>query len=128
RPAVTLSADVDGMAQPRGIAWPIASAPGLRQSRRAMAPKPHHPLNVAGEPRAFFGRRSGKRLHRGQDALYREVLPRLAITLNEAPLDPRRLFPAAARIELEIGYGGGEHLARLAAGNHTTGFIGAEVF
>lgn len=93
-----------------------------------MAPKPHHPLNVAGEPRAFFGRRSGKRLHRGQDALYREVLPRLAITLNEAPLDPRRLFPGAAGIELEIGYGGGEHLARLAAGNRTTGFIGAEVF
>jgi tRNA (guanine-N7-)-methyltransferase len=90
--------------------------------------KPHHPLNVAGEPRAFFGRRSGKRLHKGQDALYRDVLPRLAIALPEATLDPRTLFPSAGRIELEIGYGGGEHLARIAGENPATGFIGCEVF
>jgi tRNA (guanine-N7-)-methyltransferase len=87
-----------------------------------------HPLNVSGEPRAFFGRRSGKRLHKGQDALYRDVLPRLAIALPEATLDPRTLFPSAGRIELEIGYGGGEHLARIAGENPATGFIGCEVF
>ena len=90
--------------------------------------KPHHPLNVAGEPRAFFGRRSGKRLHRGQDALYREVLPRLEIRLDETPLEPHALFPDADRFVLEIGYGGGEHLARLAGEQPATGFIGAEVF
>jgi tRNA (guanine-N7-)-methyltransferase len=90
--------------------------------------KPHHPLNLAGEPRAFFGRRSGKRLHRGQDALYREVLPRLEIRLDDAPLEPRALFPDADRFVLEIGYGGGEHLARLAREHPATGFIGAEVF
>jgi len=87
-----------------------------------------HPLNAAGEPRAFFGRRSGKRLHKGQDALYRDVLPALAIPAAGTPLDPRTLFPAAARIELEIGYGGGEHLARIAAEHPATGFIGCEVF
>jgi tRNA (guanine-N7-)-methyltransferase len=90
--------------------------------------KPHHPLNVAGEPRAFFGRRSGKRLHRGQDALYRDVLPRLEIALSDGALDPRALFPGAGRIVLEIGYGGGEHLARLAGEHPATGFIGCEVF
>ena len=93
-----------------------------------MIDKGHHPLNVAGEPRAFFGRRSGKRLHRGQDALYRDVLPTLEIPPGDSPLDPRDLFPGAARLVLEIGYGGGEHLARLAEAAPTTGFIGCEVF
>ena len=58
--------------------------------------KLHHPLNVAGEPRAFFGRRSGKRLHKGQDALFREVLPGLEITLGEGPLDPRAAVSGSA--------------------------------
>ncbi|SFZ84901.1 tRNA (guanine-N7-)-methyltransferase [Devosia enhydra] len=94
-----------------------------------MTEKRHHPLNEAGEPRAFFGRRSGKRLHKGQDELFREVLPGLSITLPEAaPLDPHTLLPEAARIILEIGYGGGEHLARKAAEAPDTGFIGCEVF
>lgn len=93
-----------------------------------MTSKPHHPLNVDGEPRAFFGRRSGKRLHRGQDALYREVLPQLELRLGEGPVEPPKLFPAAGRFALEIGYGGGEHLARQAAEHPGTGFIGCEVF
>lgn len=93
-----------------------------------MTDKPHHPLNVHGEPRAFFGRRSGKRLHKGQDALYRDVLPGLAIALPDGALDPSALFPLAARHELEIGYGGGENLSRIARDNPQTGFIGCEVF
>lgn len=93
-----------------------------------MSKPPDHPLNVHGEPRAFFGRRSGKRLHKGQDALYRDVLPSLSITLPEGTLDPAVLFPEAKNIVLEIGYGGGEHLTRLARDNPATGFIGCEVF
>jgi tRNA (guanine-N7-)-methyltransferase len=94
-----------------------------------MTDKPHsHPLTIAGEPRAFFGRRAGKRLHRGQDRLFQEMLPGLLIPLPETPLDPATLFPSATRIEMEIGYGGGEHLARVAAENPATGFIGCEVF
>jgi tRNA (guanine-N7-)-methyltransferase len=88
----------------------------------------NHPLNVAGEPRAFFGRRSGKRLHKGQDALYRDVLPGLTITLGEGQLDPGVLFPDAKKFVLEIGYGGGEHLVRQARENPETGYIGCEVF
>lgn len=93
-----------------------------------MSSKPHHPLNVDGEPRAFFGRRSGKRLHRGQEALYRDVLPRLEVALGDGPLAPASLFAGATRFVLEIGYGGGEHLSRLAAAEPRTGFIGCEVF
>jgi tRNA (guanine-N7-)-methyltransferase len=87
-----------------------------------------HPLTVSGEQRAFFGRRSGKRLHKGQDALYRDVLPGLSIALGEDRLDPSALFPHAQRHAIEIGYGGGEHLARQAGENPDTGFIGCEVF
>jgi len=90
--------------------------------------KPHHPLNVNGEQRAFFGRRAGKRLHKGQDRLFHEKLPALEIHLPEGELDPATLFPAATRRAIEIGYGGGEHLARQAAENPDTGFIGCEVF
>ena len=38
------------------------------------------------------------------------------------------LFSGKARRVIEIGYGGGEHLARQAAENPATGFVGCEVF
>ena len=44
-------------------------------------------------------------------------------------LDPDTLFGAARRsIWLEIGFGGGEHLAQQAERHPTAGFIGCEVF
>ncbi len=96
-----------------------------------MTTKSHHPLNAAGEQRAFFGRRSGKRLHGGQQALVEQLLPRLEIgfadeTARLAPVVPFAV--PGAPLQLEIGYGGGEHLARLALENPTINFIGAEVF
>jgi tRNA (guanine-N7-)-methyltransferase len=90
--------------------------------------KPELPKTVDGTPRAFFGRRSGKRLHKGQDQLFRDVLPSVEIELGEQPLDPDRLFPDSAGLVLEIGYGGGEHLARQARTHPRTGYIGCEVF
>jgi tRNA (guanine-N7-)-methyltransferase len=89
--------------------------------------KPDHPLNAAGEPRAFFGRRSGKRLHSGQNALYRDLLPTLEFKLDDS-FDPDAIFGNRPRRVIEIGYGGGEHLARLASENPGTGFVGCEVF
>jgi len=93
-----------------------------------MTDKPHHPLNIDGEPRAFFGRRSGKRLHKGQERLFNELLPQIEIAHPEATLDPATLFPDKQSLVIEIGYGGGEHLARQARENPATGFIGCEVF
>lgn len=88
------------------------------------------PLTVTGKPRAFFGRRSGKTLHARQQALVDEVLPHIEIVLPQSgPLDPRSLFaPSADDVIVEIGYGGGEHLARQALEHPRTGFIGCEVF
>lgn len=85
------------------------------------------PKTLSGEPRAFFGRRSGKKLHDGQKAQVAEVLPRFELRLD-GPLDPKSLFPEARRFVIEIGYGGGEHLARKAMEEPETGFVGCEVF
>lgn len=91
--------------------------------------KPDHqlPKTRAGEPRAFFGRRSGKKLHGGQQALFDATLPDLEIVLTGS-LDPSSLFPDASKLIVEIGYGGGEHLALEAASHPDTGYIGCEVF
>ena len=86
-----------------------------------------HPKTRSGEPRAFFGRRSGKTLHGGQNAQVAELLPQVEIVLPER-LDPKALFADAEKIVIEIGYGGGEHLARKAGEEPETGYIGCEVF
>ncbi|MCB1518274.1 MAG: tRNA (guanosine(46)-N7)-methyltransferase TrmB [Hyphomicrobiaceae bacterium] len=95
-----------------------------------MSKLPDEPLQP-NEHRAFFGRRAGKRLHKGQQELMQTLLPALEISAGDDPgaLAPRTPFadPRAPTI-LEIGYGGGEHLARLASENPGTNFVGAEAF
>jgi tRNA (guanine-N7-)-methyltransferase len=79
---------------------------------------------------AFFGRRKAKPLRKAQQALHEQLLPQLRLDLAKpAPADLGELFPhAPATVRLEIGFGGGEHLAHEAARFPDTGFIGAEVF
>jgi len=58
-------------------------------------------------------------------------LPSIEINLAEGPetFSPERLFDAQMdRIWLEIGFGGGEHLAWQAKNNPRTGIIGCEPF
>lgn len=113
----------------RLFADPPSSASGRgRKAASHVSGKPELPKTLDGTPRAFFGRRSGKRLHKGQDQLFRDVLPALRIELGEGAVDPKALFPGQSRFVLEIGYGGGEHLAREALRHPEAGFIGAEVF
>jgi tRNA (guanine-N7-)-methyltransferase len=59
-----------------------------------------------------------------------DVLPQLKITLSEKEaFDPFHLFEKRAHeVWLEIGFGGGEHLAQHAAQNPAIGFIGCEPF
>lgn len=77
----------------------------------------------------FYGRRKGKPLKATRAGLLDERLPELKIPAPEAPLDPRTLFPfPVTEVRMEIGFGGGEHLAQQALANPTVGFIGAEVF
>jgi tRNA (guanine-N7-)-methyltransferase len=57
-------------------------------------------------------------------------LPRLALDLGHpAPADPAVLFPHAVEaLQLEIGFGGGEHLIAQAEQHPRIGFIGVEPF
>jgi tRNA (guanine-N7-)-methyltransferase len=81
---------------------------------------------------AFFGRRKGKRLRAGQETRLAADLPRLLLPAGDAAITPeamRDLFPAAPRrFVLEIGFGGGEHLAHRASEARDAGFIGCEPF
>lgn len=62
--------------------------------------------------------------------LLEEVLPQLRITLEPGDgLDPFSLYAIRPRaIWLEVGFGGGEHLAAQAARHPEVGFIGVEPF
>jgi tRNA (guanine-N7-)-methyltransferase len=69
-------------------------------------------------------------LRLGQKTLVDELLPRLAIDVPASGhIDITALFGTPmSSIWLEIGFGGGEHLAQLAEQCPQTGFIGCEVF
>jgi tRNA (guanine-N7-)-methyltransferase len=85
----------------------------------------------AAPPQRLYGRRKGKPLRAGQEALLEALLPRLAIPLSAAAesLDPATLFtPRREAVWLEIGFGGGEHLAAQARAHRDIGFIGCEPF
>jgi tRNA (guanine-N7-)-methyltransferase len=79
----------------------------------------------------WHGRRQGRKLRAGRRRLVEELLPNLRLTLppGDGPFDARSLFsPVPAKLWLEIGFGGGEHLAGQAARHREIGFIGCEVF
>jgi len=77
-----------------------------------------------------YGRRRGRAPSARQKALWNDVLPRVAVPADAEGLRrPRELFsPAVEDVWLEIGFGGGEHLARQAKANPKVGFIGCEPF
>jgi len=77
----------------------------------------------------FFGRRKGKRLRGEQAERIETLLPRIRLDLTAERLEPAALFSAPVRdLWLEIGFGGGEHLADNAARHPDIGFIGCEPF
>ena len=78
---------------------------------------------------AFFGRRKGRRLRPQQAAHFDTLLPRLALALDLRAGTLESLFPSPVdEVRLEIGFGGGEHLARQAQMHPRVGFIGIEPF
>jgi tRNA (guanine-N7-)-methyltransferase len=91
---------------------------------------PSRPPGHDSRRRAFFGRRKGHALKPRQAALFDTLLPRVALDLTApAPSDLGSLFsPAVARVRLEIGFGGAEHLLAQAQAEARTGFIGADAF
>ena len=80
---------------------------------------------------AFYGRRKGKKLRAGQDDLVATLLPRLRLP-DGGPVDLAAAFGDGAhepqRTVLEIGFGGGEHLAAEARVDPRARFVGCEPF
>lgn len=85
-----------------------------------MPQPPHGPLRS-------FGRIRSRPIKPRQAGLLDTLLPRLALDLG-APLDLDALKPDATEVWLEIGFGGGEHLAAQAARRPEVLLLGAEPF
>ncbi|TIO76442.1 MAG: tRNA (guanosine(46)-N7)-methyltransferase TrmB [Mesorhizobium sp.] len=79
---------------------------------------------------AFFGRRHGKTIRPQQAAALESGLRAYRLDLTAGtPADLKTLFEAkVSALQLEIGFGGGEHLLHRATEAPSTGFIGVEPF
>lgn len=90
------------------------------------------PLPEPVQPRrllASYGRRRGRRLRPAKQALFDTLLPELTLTLPPGGrLDMGTVFPKYKHYWLEIGFGGGEHLAHQAVLHPEVGLIGCEPY
>ena len=83
-------------------------------------PVPHPPLRT-------FGRVKSRTIKPAQGALLDSLLPQIAVPLD-MPLSRDSLLAGRAELWLEIGFGGGEHLAGQAARRPDVTLVGAEPF
>jgi tRNA (guanine-N7-)-methyltransferase len=85
--------------------------------------------DIAARPLRSFGRIKSRAIKPRQAALFDTLLPGIALPDPKAgPIDPAALMPGATGAWLEIGFGGGEHLAAQAARHPTIVMIGCEPF
>lgn len=125
----------------------IAPVPAIATRMGDMSGE-NRPADEAGFIPKLYGRRQDKPLKPRQARLMETLLPRLAISLSDGQqtdsdptkIDLAALFaprdragdhsggPPARNFQLELGFGGGEHLAWQAERAPDTGFIGAEPF
>ena len=78
----------------------------------------------------FFGRRKGKAIGASRERLMQQLLPQIQLKLPKTgKISIKKVFPCNPQeVCLEVGFGGGEHLAELAKLYPEVGFIGAEPF
>jgi tRNA (guanine-N7-)-methyltransferase len=77
-------------------------------------------------PLRSYGRLTARPIKPRQAALMETLLPGLRVP--EGAVDPGTLMPGATEVWLEIGFGGGEHMAAQAAAHPDVLLIGAEPF
>ncbi len=76
----------------------------------------------------FFGRRKGRVIRKTKSTLLEKFLPSIKID-SDTVFDKDKMFgKPVEKINLEIGFGDGVHLAGQALNNPDIGFIGIEVF
>ncbi len=84
--------------------------------------KPHGPLRS-------YGRVKARQLKSRQAALVQDLMPGLSLPdPSLGPIDPSALMPDASAVWLEIGFGGGEHMAAQAGAHPDVLILGAEPF
>ncbi len=95
---------------------------------RVTAPPPHQ-NGEEFKGRTLYGRRRGKKLRAGQEALLDTLLPKLLLSVPPEPqkLDLGALF-GARDVWLEVGFGAGEHLVWQAEQHPAVGLIGCEPY
>jgi len=81
---------------------------------------------TAHPPLRSYGRLKTRTIKPRQAALMESLLP--ALRPPAGAFDPRRLMPDAAEVWLEIGFGGGEHMAAQAGRRPDVLLLGAEPF
>lgn len=90
----------------------------------------HGPRGSTQEPRLtdsrLYGRRLGRPLSAHQASLVATLLPK--ISLGEGPIELPVLFPYLRDVSLEVGAGGGEHVAAQAKAHPNVGFVACEPF
>ncbi len=80
-------------------------------------------------PLRSFGRIKSRPIKARQAALFDTLMPRIAVPdPAKGPIDPAALMPEATEAWLEIGFGGGEHLAHQASQHPQALMIGCEPF
>ncbi|MEO6341047.1 MAG: tRNA (guanosine(46)-N7)-methyltransferase TrmB [Caulobacteraceae bacterium] len=84
-------------------------------------------MTAAHPPLRTYGRIRSRSLKPRQAELFDTLLPHIALRLDGG-IDPAALMPAAAQTWLEIGFGGGEHMAAQAAARPDVLMLGAEPF
>jgi len=84
-------------------------------------------MNDPATIRRLYGRRQGHKLRVGQAALVEETLDALSVP-ETGPIEGKALFGDERPMELEIGFGAGEHLAGQAGARPHHGFVGCEPF
>jgi tRNA (guanine-N7-)-methyltransferase len=83
---------------------------------------------MSGPDVRFYGRRKGHDLKPGRQRLVTEVLPLLRLP-DTVPQNLSDLFAKSVdEVQLEIGFGAGEHLIHQARANPKIGYIGAEPY
>ncbi len=87
------------------------------------------PASPAHPPLRSFGRIKSRAVKPRQAALFDTLLPSIRVPDPKAgPVDLAALMPGATEVWLEIGFGGGEHMAVQAARRPDVLVIGAEPF
>ena len=95
------------------------------QSRPPKLPDSQYSRKSSG---SFFGRRKGQKLSPSRQALFDGLLPKLKVDPESDKPETVSEWAAGKTINLEIGFGGGEHLIHQARTHAEACFIGVEPF